>query len=172
MRSEQMWLDDEATTGPPSLTRRRVLAGSLKVAGASALALTLAGGMGQGRLAFAQEATPPAADATGEVEGGIQVGTTDDTTMAEGEAAAGAQVEGEAAADGTATDDQTREERRAAREGEDAVGGVAAVPSTGVGAALGSSLGGVLGAIGLAAASVGAALYTRRGAVRGAETGE
>jgi hypothetical protein len=143
-----------------------VLAGSLKVAGAGALALTLAAGTGQIALVGAQEATPPAAEVTGEVEGGIQVGTTED-------AAVGAQVEGEAATDDAAAgDEQTREERRAARQAEEAAGGVGAVPSTGVGAALGSSLGGVIGAIGLAGASVAAALFTRRQAAGSDEAAE
>jgi len=155
MQSKCEWLDDEAESATPMVTRRGVLAGSLKLAGAGALALTLVGGVGETRFALAQEATPPAGEAAGE----IQVGTTDDAAAVEGEAAADAElpaVEGETEAD--------REARRAARQAEEAAGGVGAVPSTGVGAAIGSSLGGVIGAIGLAAASVGAALYTRRGA--------
>ncbi len=163
MRSEHVWLDDEAESGTPLVTRRGVLVGSLKLAGAGALALTVVGGAGETRLVFAQEATPPAGEAAGE----IQVGTTDDAAAVEGEAAAGAElpaVEGETEAD--------REARRAAREAEEAAGGVAAVPNTGVGTALSSSLGSVVGAIGLAAASVAAAVYTRRGASQPEGSGE
>jgi hypothetical protein len=150
MRLEHGWLTTEMETGPPSSTRRSVLAGSLKLAAAGALALTLANGSGRTSLVLAQDDSTPEAGA-GEVEGGIQVGTTDDT-------AAGAQVEGEATAD-----DQTREERRAGRDDEEGVGAaVGAVPSTGVGTALGSSLSGVVGAIGVAAATGAAALLTRR----------
>lgn len=153
MRSEQMWLDDELAPGAASLTRRGILAGSLKLLGGGALALTLGAGAGGERLALAQDDSTPEAEAGGEAAGEIQVGTTDDASVA-------AQVEGETEAD--------REARRAARQAEEAaVGGttVSGVPSTGVGA-LGSSLGGVIGAIGLAAASVTAAIYARRGTSR------
>lgn len=153
MRSEQMWLDDELAPGAASLTRRGILAGSLKLLGGGALALTLGAGAGGERLALAQDDSTPEAEAEGEAAGEIQVGTTDDASVA-------AQVEGETEAD--------REARRAARQAEEAaVGGstVSGVPSTGVGA-LGSSLGGVIAAIGLAAASVTAAIYARRGTSR------
>jgi hypothetical protein len=166
MQSKHEWLDDEAESATPMVTRRGVLAGSLKLAGAGALALTLVGGVGETRFALAQDATPPAGEAAGE----IQVGTTDDTAVVEGEAAAGAELPADAAAD-----EQTREERRAAREAEEAVGGgttVGAVPSTGVGAALGSSLSGVMGAIGLATAAGAAALFTRRQASESEEAAE
>ena len=149
MRSEQMWLDDELAPGAPAVTRRGVLAGSLKLLGGGALALALGAVAGQERLALAQDGSTPEAEAEGEAAGEIQVGTT-------GDASADAQVEGETEAD--------REARRAARQAEEAaVGGttVSGVPSTGVGA-LGSSLGGVIGAIGLAAATGAAALFARR----------
>ena len=149
MRSEQMWLDDELAPGAPAVTRRGVLAGSLKLLGGGALALALGAVAGQERLALAQDGSTPEAEAEGEAAGEIQVGTTDDASVA-------AQVEGETEAD--------REARRAARQAEEAaVGGttVSGVPSTGVGA-LGSSLGGVIGAIGLAAATGAAALFARR----------
>ena len=168
MRSEHAWLDDAPQSGTPSLTRRGVLAQSLKLAGAGALALTLTNVAARSSLVLAQDDSTPEAGVEGEVEGGIQVGTTDDAAAVEGEAAAGAELP----ADDATTDDQTREERRAAREGEEGVGAaVGTVPNTGVGAAIGSSLGGVMGAIGLAAASVGAAIYTRRGASQ-PESGE
>jgi hypothetical protein len=163
MQSKHEWLDDEAESATPMVTRRGVLAGSLKLAGAGALALTLVGGVGETRFALAQEATPPAGEAAGE----IQVGTTDDAAAVEGEAAADAElpaVEGETEAD--------REARRAARQAEEAAGGVGAVPSTGVGAALGSSLSGVMGAIGLATAAGAAALFTRRQASESEEAAE
>lgn len=162
MRSEQMWLDDELAPGAPAVTRRGVLAGSLKLLGGGALALALGAVAGQERLALAQDGSTPEAEAEGEAAGEIQVGTT-------GDASADAQVEGEAAADAElpAVEGETeadREARRAARQAEEAaVGGttVSGVPSTGVGA-LGSSLGGVIGAIGLAAATGAAALFARR----------
>lgn len=169
MRSEQMWLDDELAPGAPSLTRRGVLAGSLKLLGGGALALTLSSVAGQERFALAQDDSTPEAEAEGEAAGEIQVGTTDD---AAGDTAAEGEAEVAADADLPAVEGETEEERearRAARQAEEGVGAaVGAVPSTGVGA-LGPSLGGVIGAIGLAAATGAAAFFTRR---QGADSDE
>ena len=63
MRSELACMRDEIEAKEESLTRRGVLTGSLKLAGAGALALVLAAGTADGRLVLAQDdavATPQA----------------------------------------------------------------------------------------------------------------
>jgi hypothetical protein len=139
MRSEQAWSSEELEATEGSLTRRGVLTGSLKLAGAGALALAFAGGTAHSRLVLAQD-----------------------------DAAATPQAEDEEGAE-TEADREARRAARQAEDAEDAVGGgttVATVPTTGVGTIVGSSMGPVAGAIGLAAASVTAAILSRRGAFR------
>jgi hypothetical protein len=136
MRSQQAWLPEEIEANEESLTRRGVLAGSLKLAGAGALALVFAGGTAQNRLALAQddaEATP--------------------------------QAEGEEVAE-TEEERAARRAAREAEDAVGGGTAVATVPTTGVGSIVGSSMGSVAGAIGLAAASVTAAILSRRGAFR------
>lgn len=166
MRADLAWVDDGLETEGQPLTRRGVLAGSLKLAGAGALALALAGGTAHGRLVLAQDEDDMTTEgeATGDAAADIQVGGEDDAD----DAAAGAQVEGEADV-ATEGDDADREARRAARAAEEAVGAGAPVnnvPRTGVGSVIGTSLGSAAGAIGLAAASAAAAILARRDAFR------